>query len=86
MTAIMTDTVNNVTLYEFSIDTATLKNSSRHNYLVYDIPDSDENIYLYCRREDYIKIRVIDSSDSDNVKDKYYTFIPETIHLIMKYQ
>ena len=78
LNVLVSDTVNQSTVYEFDISTEQLKEAERYNYLIYEIPGSDESIYFYCRREDYITIRTISGDYLDGkCVEKIYNFVPE---------
>ncbi len=77
MTAIISDSVNQCVIYEFNISMELLEEAERYNYLIYEIPGSDESIYFYCRNEDYITVRTISGDYPENYTDRFYNFIPE---------
>lgn len=78
LNVLVSDTVNQSTVYEFDISMEQLKEAERYNYLIYEIPGSDESIYFYCRRDDYITVRIISGDYLEGeYAEKLYNFVPD---------
>jgi hypothetical protein len=64
-------------IYEFQIDKKTLDANEKHSYLYAKLSETNEYLYFYCRRDDYIRIRITSGIEPADFKETFITFVPE---------
>lgn len=64
-------------IYEFQIDKKTLDTNAKYSYLYAKLSETNEYLYFYCRRDDYIRIRITSGIEPEDFKETFITFVPE---------